>query len=802
MAPIQYDMSKGEILSETDSIKIIERFELLEKATHDVIWDWDFEKDTIWWSKTLLEVFGYDTIEESSNSWYSRIHPEDFDRVNKKFGQAISSAESNWSDYYRFRKADGTYAYVHDRAYTIRANGVVVRMLGSLQDISEQYKSREEKERSDAQLSLALKSANLGTSTWLTQTHEIIWDARYRELFYFTEDEYISEAKSFERIHPDDKEEVLENTRRCFEPGNDVNYNIQFRVKDPNSDDIRWVHCQGKGYFQGDVLYRFSGVASDVTEYVRSQDNAYYANQLAEMSIEGTGAGSYVYDTTTSSIMCSPTMMAILTGNPKSGMSEAIYMKHLHPADRIIRDNAHKAASQTGQLNYEARFIWEDGSLHWVRIFGRYLYDKVGQLRSLSGLIFDITEVVEAEYFLRSNQEYLKSMIEQAPVAKSLFVGSDFKIEIVNEAMMDILGKNRTIIGQKMEDAIPEFVEQEFLPIFKEVYKTGKLYKALGIPMDMMRRGQSTRGYYDRTLKPLLDNDGEVFAIIDMIVDVTAQVTAAIELKESEERYKQLADELEKRVQDRTNELKETNLELINSNNNLKQFAYVASHDMQEPLRKIQSFSSRLTSMYHESLDENGIFMLNRIQDSARRMSVMIDDLLTYSRLSNKEGEFVNVDLNQTVTNILTDLEMLIEEKQAQIVVEPLASVIGNPIQLGQLFLNVISNAIKYSVPGTQPIIKIACNQATLTEIEAVPVLSWQRNYAKIEVKDNGIGFDPKYLDRIFQMFQRLHGKSEYNGSGIGLALCQKVVQNHNGYITALSKPNAGSTFIIYLPIK
>lgn len=192
--------------------------------------------------------------------------------------------------------------------------------------------------------------------------------------------------------------------------------------------------------------------------------------------------------------------------------------------------------------------------------------------------------------------------------------------------------------------------------------------------------------------------------------------------------------------------------------------------------------------------------MLNRMQDAAKRMSLMIDDLLTYSRLTTKKGEFVPVSLSLVVTEVLSDLEVGIEEQEAELEIGPLPVILGSHRQLVQFFQNLISNAVKYRLPDKAPKIIITAEKADLKEMSGLPNIMKDHNYVRIDVTDNGIGFDEKYLDRIFQMFQRLHGKGEFHGSGIGLALCKKVVQNHHGHITAKSAPGQGSTFMVYLP--
>lgn len=412
----------------------------------------------------------------------------------------------------------------------------------------------------------------------------------------------------------------------------------------------------------------------------------------------------------------------------------------------------------------------------------------------------DTTNRITPEQRLNANEDHFRTLIEQAPVATALFVGKDMVIDIPNEAMLKLWGKGNSVIGKPLREALPELEGQPFLAILDRIYQTGEPHAEQGARGDIVIDGVLKTFYYDYTYKPLKNAQGEVYAILDMAVDVTEQVKSRQALEQSEERYRQLASELERRVQQRTDELHQANIELINSNNNLQQFAYAASHDMQEPLRKIQSFSSRLQTIYGKQLDDNGVFMLNRIQDASKRMSAMIDDLLAYSRLTTRDGEFSAVHLASIVSSVIADLEISIQEQKTKIIAGELPVVWGNASQLTQLMQNLISNAIKYRTPDQISEVTITYRDVEELEKNTLPKLLTDHRYVRLEVTDNGIGFDEMYLDRIFQMFQRLHGRSEFSGSGIGLALCKKVVQNHHGYITAKSQPGKGSTFIVYLP--
>ena len=229
-------------------------------------------------------------------------------------------------------------------------------------------------------------------------------------------------------------------------------------------------------------------------------------------------------------------------------------------------------------------------------------------------------------------------------------------------------------------------------------------------------------------------------------------------------------------------------LKLERSNKELRNFAHIASHDLQEPLRTIVSFGDRLLLKHSQGLDEKGRDYLERMQKAAIRMRQLIEDLLNYSRLTSKEQTFESVDLNAVLQEVTGDLSRSIEEKEARVEVGIMPTVMGDRGQLHRLFLNLIGNALKFQAQGVRPLVRV-----TAEEIGADQV--------KITVSDNGIGFDEKYLDRIYRPFQRLHSRSQYQGTGMGLAICKKIVEAHHGELSAHSRPGEGATFVMTFPI-
>jgi PAS domain S-box-containing protein len=237
--------------------------------------------------------------------------------------------------------------------------------------------------------------------------------------------------------------------------------------------------------------------------------------------------------------------------------------------------------------------------------------------------------------------------------------------------------------------------------------------------------------------------------------------------------------------------------ELARSNAELEQFAFVASHDLQEPLRKIRAFGDRLKMKCAQALPVEGADYLERMQNAAARMQTLIADLLTFSRVISRVESFVPVDLAQVVQGVLGDLEVRIEKAGATVEVGELPVIDGDPTQMRQLLQNLIGNALKFQLPGVKPHVRIAARLVSSPDDYGAG-----ESFHELTVQDNGIGFDEKYLDKIFAVFQRLHNRQEYEGTGIGLAVCRRIVDRHGGSITARSKPGAGATFVVQLPAR
>lgn len=314
----------------------------------------------------------------------------------------------------------------------------------------------------------------------------------------------------------------------------------------------------------------------------------------------------------------------------------------------------------------------------------------------------------------------------------------------------------------------PEDV-QTFRKITSKMVKSGKLNP---FTYRIIRKDKKIR--YFRTTGRIVTSKAGDKILIGTNSDVTDEVLASLSLAQQ------------------NTELEATNKELL-------AFNYVASHDLQEPLRKIQTFVSRLSDKEYENLSDSGKEFMGRINSSVERMRILIDDLLQYSRTTKTEKIFEDCDLNQLLDNVKIDMAQLIEEKKAKIQYQSLPQLKVISFQIQQLFSNLINNSLKYSKLEIAPEIKILCQKVIATDEERLPKNSKEKFY-KITFIDNGIGFEQEYAEKIFVLFNRLHNKNDYEGTGIGLAICKKIVENHRGFIFGEATPNVGAIFTIYLP--
>lgn len=443
-----------------------------------------------------------------------------------------------------------------------------------------------------------------------------------------------------------------------------------------------------------------------------------------------------------------------------------------------------KEANETGKASHEGWRVRKDGTKFWGSISITALHNPKGEIIGYSKVTRDLTEkkisydslkATADELLLRNRQlkqseERYHKMVEEVQDYAIILLDIDGNIlnwnngaeRIKGYKASEILGKNfrKFYSAEDLAQRLPERLLSKAINEGKAVQEGWRIRK------------DGSRFWGSITITALHDSHNNTIGFSKVTRDLT-------EKKQAEEQQAAYTKEL------------------LEQNKELEQFAYIASHDLQEPLRKIKTFADIL----QQNLTSPAVatMYLEKIDHSANRMSQLIQSILSYSRLSKLTDEFAAISLSDVIDNVRQDYELLINEKNAQIVCYPLPVVIASAPQMNQLFANLIANSLKYCV--RPPVITITSSQVAKSEIHNQPVNLSSSTYLQIAVQDNGIGFDEKYVDKVFGIFQRLHSRHSYEGTGIGLALCKRIMENHNGFITAKSTPDVGSTFLVYFPL-
>ncbi len=421
-------------------------------------------------------------------------------------------------------------------------------------------------------------------------------------------------------------------------------------------------------------------------------------------------------------------------------------------------------------------------TVRWIKAYGKAFFDENGILVRTVGTVADITEQKLAENILKESESRFRTLTQSLPQLVWTATKDGF-CDFFNQKWYDYTGSTAE---QSIGDGWVKCVNADFV---HRLDNDWKFSLETGEPLAIELQLRNNNGKYEwfyALVNPVKDTEGEILKWVGALTNIE-------ERKEAEARLEQL-------VEERTMELQKANRELHRSNEDLQQFAHVASHDLKEPVRKIGIFINRLKEEFYSSLPEKGAVYVDKIESAAERMRMMIDGVLIYSSLGALDREVENVDLNVIIENIKTDLELAIAQKGAKISLsEPLPTICGSSVLLHQLFYNLINNALKFTKTSVEPLIRIEHEQLAAADIIRKGLNS-TKHYIVIKIIDNGIGFKQKYADQIFKTFTRLNSKDKYEGTGLGLALSKKIVETHEGLIEAIATEGEGATFNVTLP--
>ena len=461
---------------------------------------------------------------------------------------------------------------------------------------------------------------------------------------------------------------------------------------------------------------------------------------------------------------------AAYTGQTQAQYQRAGWFDAVHPDDRARSRQVWEAAvAARGPCEYEHRLRRHDGEYRYFSVRAVPVFTAAGAIREWAGIHSDITQRKLTEKSLRDGERQFRELADAMP---QIVWGArpDGTFDYYNRRWYEFTGRPEGPGGDgSWADVVHPDDQKESLARWHSAIRTGNAYE---IEYRLKTKEGSYRWYLTRAL-PVRTEDQVITRWFGTCTDIDER----------------------KRTED---QLRASATLLGQSNRELEQFATVASHDLQEPLRKIQAFVGCLRDEQAAALNADGRDYLDRIQSAASRMTTLVADLLELSRVSSKGKPFSPVDLNEVITGVVSDLEARLVQTGGQVQISPLPTVASDSTQMRQLLQNLIGNALKFHREDTPPVVRVSAEL-----IDAVDELgqATSRGLCRLSIADNGIGFDEKYLDRVFTIFQRLHGRGEYEGNGIGLAVCRRIVERHGGTITAHSAPGKGATFIVTLPL-
>jgi PAS domain S-box-containing protein len=775
------------------------RFRTMAESSDILIAISDATGNAIYFNKAWNELTGRTAGDLLKFSWADLIHADDRQGFVAIYLDAFEKRE-HWSGEFRVLNKEGGYNRLFAKgAPRFQPDGMFGGYISSCIDITEQVKALEKLKESEHDLRNIVLDAPIGICVLdaASLTSEIVNDSfievagkPYEAIagkYYW---DTFAEARPY---YESALNAVVEEGKPFY--ANEVELMLVRHGKE-EIIYVTFVYAPLKNA-EGKVMKVAIWVLEN-TMQVKARQKIEEAEKKATLAINSAELGVYeiLY---ASDEMITDKRFNEIWGFDKQG-SRNQYAAAIHPDDLLQRAEAHKVSLVTGQLDYQARVIWKDKSIHWVKVTGTVDFDNKGNPSKLIGVAQDVTAPVIAQKEIEESERNIRNMIVQAPVAMCIFRGASYVVEIANNEMFELWGKKENeILDKPIFEGLPEAKEQGLEQSLLNVYLTGERFTANERPVNLPRNGRMELVYVNFVFEAMKQGDDSISGILAVAIDVTQQVIARQKIEESESKLRILSGSLEKQVLVRTAELEQKNIALEKMNKELQSFAYISSHDLQEPLRKIQTFSSQIIEKELDNLSESGKDKFKRMQNAAKRMQTLIEDLLTYSRTSTAERKFETTDLSQILDEVKEDLKEELQQKNASIETAGFCEVNIIPFQFRQLMYNLISNSLKFSKNNLAPHIKIESKIGKGANFNNEN-LEKEIKYCHISVSDNGIGFEPKYSEKIFEVFQRLHGKNQYDGTGIGLAIVRKIVENHNGVITADAEPDNGATFDIYIP--
>lgn len=876
-------------------------FRQLADAVPSIIWITEPNFYCSYLNKNWYDFTGQTADEAEGFGWQNAVHPEDRERTAQSFMEA-NQAQKPISILYRLKDFKGNYRWVMDNAnprYDFK--GEYMGFVGTVVDVHDQIEGESIIKQNEQRLKLLIDESPMRI-TLLTGPDLVIKIANEQILKSWGKDKDVIGMPLLEAL-PEIKDQAFpEILKEVYETG--VSYSAKASKASFNVGGVFqtfYFDIWYKPLFNAsNEVYAVLTTAVDVTEKIVAEQKRDDLEHRFRMLIEETSVATCLFTGEDLVVEIANDIMISMWGKDRSVIGkpfiEGIPEMEGQPFIDILQEVRRTGIPYVGYDMPADLVVDEKLQTFYFDFTYKPLYDYKGDIIGIMDTAVDVTEKVINRRKLEESENRFRSLIAHAPVAIGLFVGRDLVIDLPNQIFNNIVGKG-DVTGMTLQEAMPELITegQPFLQILDDVFTSGKIFQTFGTQVKIVQNGIMTYNYYDFTYTPIFNLEGEVYAILDIAIDVTESVLALKRIEEAEEKARLAIESAdlgpyetnlltgEMKTSDRFNEIwgiektvnrselasfihpddmhirmeahqesletgylayearvlgennaekwvrvkgkviydsnkspvsligviqditeqklfselltkqvKERTLELQRSNDDLLQFAHVASHDLKEPVRKIKIFSNMLEQEYKDLLPERGKGYLAKIQNSTDRMFSMVEGVLAYSAITSSERPIDAIDLNDVIESIESDLEILIQKKKVKLRKDKLPVIEGALVLIHQLFYNLINNALKFAKTDNEPLIVI----------ESALVGGHDKQMAKIVITDNGIGLDPDYVHKIFDVFSRLNGKDEYEGTGLGLALCKKIVQRHHGTIQATGVKGESASFIILLPVK
>jgi two-component system CheB/CheR fusion protein len=723
-----------------------------------------------------------------------------YDMGNKQWNTSDLRAlmENLLSSRTPFANYELTYKASANGLRTIMMNGQLITsqdlkeelILIAIEDITEVREARERIARkqqilrnNEERLRLALDGTKTGTWDFNPLSKELLLSDRCRELFGITSSAPLEFDSFIRTIHPADAPGVVARIDAAL-AGKDNGYlNIDFRIN-AEEDKVIWISCKAQVFYnESGMAMRVLGVVTDITESKQFEKHLQEVNDKLNFAMQTGRLGSWELELSTGILHCNEQFRSNFGLSSQTQLTYEKLLSLVVPEDVHRADDALQHALNNRVLYVEEyRIKWPDNSIHWIAATGHGVYDEDGTAKRVMGVALDVTERKQAQLHLQQSEAYFRMIADTAP-AMIWIAEKDGSFSFFNKAWQKYTGRT---LDQNKDNGWYDILHPEDTDKWKISFSRSSRERKNFYAEFRLKRYDGTYHWLACSGIPRFNSQDEFVGFIGACTDIDDQ--------------KMVEDALERKVRERTIALEDANANLSKRNHELEQFVFITSHDLQEPLRKIRLFADMLESVKPGTGKIDTALYLRKVKQSAIRMSDLIRDLIAYSRLELGENAFLPVDLNQIVTNVIEDFELLIKDKNATIEVDELPVIDAVPLQMNQLFYNLIGNALKFSGTNGDARVTITAGKISATEQKELPSLSVGPTYYRIIVADNGIGFNQAYADKLFVIFQRLNQKDKFEGTGIGLALCRKIMEIHKGDIQAFGVEQQGAAFHIIIP--